>query len=129
MNWKITIALVIVLAGCLIGAALLVKSRSAGPGLTVTLRIAVTPGNQSGYVLATAQSAKFKYLAGKTAGVKPTFAQRLSLKAVPNTSLIEARLHLPTTDQATRYAEAFLATLQGECGHQVQLAIAEQSIR
>lgn len=129
MNWKVVVAIVLALVGGFLGASFLLKGRGTGAGPTLTLRVAVTPGNESGTVLATAQSAKFKYLAGKMAGVKPAVAQRLSVKPVPNTAIIEAQLNLPTKEQAGRYADLFLPTLQDECGTQVQLALVQRSIR
>jgi hypothetical protein len=95
----------------------------------VTLRIGVTPREQSDFVIAQGNSARFKYLVGRESGVKPVLAQKLSLKPVPNSPLVEARVGVLTKDEGRRYAEVFVEILQGLCGRQVQLALAEQSIR
>ena len=95
----------------------------------MTLRIAVNPAGQSGFVADQANSARFKYLLGQEAGVKAVLAQKLSVKPVPKTALVEAQIALGSKDQATRYAGAFVWLLQGLCGEQVQVTLAEQSIR
>jgi hypothetical protein len=97
--------------------------------VTVTLRIAVTPGEQVGFVTGRANSAQFKYLVGKQSGVKPVLAQKLSLQPVPHSALVEARIGVQTEDEGRRYVEAFLPTLQDLCGRQAQLTLAAQSIR
>ena len=128
MSWKITIAIV-GLVGCALGAAFILgKGKSSAP-LTVTLRIAVTPGSQADFVLARAQSAKFKYVAGKVAGLKPAFAQKLSVSKVPGTDEIGAEIGVPTKEAARLYTEGFVAALQRECGSQTKLALASQTIR
>jgi hypothetical protein len=107
---------------------LILKKRSQ-PTVTVTLRIAVTPGEQVGFVTGRANSAQFKYLMGKQSGVKPVLAQKLTLKPVPHSSLVEARVGVLTKDEGQRYVEVFVPTLQDLCGRQAQLTLAEQSIR
>jgi hypothetical protein len=128
-NWKIktgiTLAILSALAG---GTVVLLKQRSQ-PAVTVTLRIAVSPAEQVGFVAGRANSAQFKYLLGKQAGVKPALAQKLSLQPVPHSSLLEARIAVPTKDEGRRYVEVFVPTLQDLCGGQAQLALAEQSVR
>ena len=128
-NWKIktgiTLAVLSALAG---GTVVLLKQRSQ-PAVTVTLRIAVSPAEQVGFVAGRANSAQFKYLLGKQAGVKPALAQKLSLQPVPHSSLLEARIAVPTKDEGRRYVEVFVPTLQDLCGGQAQLALAEQSVR
>ena len=128
-NWKIktgiTLAVLSALAG---GTVVLLKQRSQ-PAVTVTLRIAVSPAEQVGFVAGRANSAHFKYLLGKQAGVKPALAQKLSLQPVPHSSLLEARIAVPTKDEGRRYVEVFVPTLQDLCGGQAQLALAEQSVR
>jgi len=129
MNWKLATGLALVVVGMLAAGALLVGKARSGPGVTVTLRVAVTPSGQADFVAAQARSARFKYLIGKQAGVKPVLAQKLSIKPVPDSSLVEAQIAVPTRDEGRRYAEGFVATLQLLCGRQAQLALAEQSIR
>ena len=128
-NWKIktgiTLAILSALAG---GTVVLLKQRSQ-PAVTVTLRIAVSPAEQVGFVAGRANSAQFKYLLGKQAGVKPALAQKLSLQPVPHSSLLEAQIAVPTKDEGRRYVEVFVPTLQDLCGGQAQLALAEQSVR
>jgi len=80
-------------------------------------------------VLGEARSPRFKYLVGKKSGVKPILAQRLALKIVPNTSLVEAQVGVQTKTDGQRYADAFLEVLQAECGKQAQLSLSSQSVR
>ena len=111
-----------------VGTMFIFKQR-AQQAVTVTLRIAVSPEAQVGFVTGRASSAQFKYLMGKQSGVKPALAQKLSLKPVPHSSLVEARIAVPTRDAGRRYVEVFVETLQDLCDGQAQLALAEQSVR
>ena len=128
-NWKIKVAIVLALVGSIAGIALILGKARPHPAFRVTLRIAVAPREQSEFVMAQANSARFKYLVGKKAGIKPVLAQKISVRAVPNSSLVEAHVDTLTKDQAQRYLEAFVQTLQAQCGGRVQLTLAEQSIR
>jgi hypothetical protein len=74
-------------------------------------------------------SAQFKYLVGKQSGVKPVLAQKLTVKPVPQSSLIEAQVGVLTKEEAQRYVEAFVPTLQHLCGRRAQVTLSEQSIR
>ena len=129
MNWKIKAVIALVLVGALAGGALVVNKHRSQPGLTLTLRIAITPSEKSDFVIAEANSAKFKYLVGKKSGVKPVLAQKLSVKRVANSSLVQAQVGVLSKDEARHYMEAFVETLQGQCAGQAQLTLAEQSIR
>ena len=129
MSWKVKAGVTLAVAGTLVGVAVVVLKHRSQPPVTVTLRIAVTPGEQVDFVTGQANSARFKYLVGKQSGVKPVLAQKLSLKPVPHSSLVEARLGVLTKDEGRRYVEVFLETLQTLCGNQVQLVLTEQSIR
>jgi len=129
MNWKIKTIITLVVACSLVGGAIFVNRNRSRPAVTVTLRIAVTPGEQTDFVIAQANSARFKYLAGKKSGVKPVLAQKLSIKKVPNSSLVQAQVGVLSKDEARRYVEAFVETLQEECAGQAQLTLVEQSIR
>ena len=131
MSWNVKAGVMLAVVGTLVGAtALILKiKKPAQPAVTVTLRIAVTPGEQVDFVTGRGNSAQFKYLVGKQSGVKPVLAQKLTLKPVPHSSLVEARIGVLTKDEGRRYVEAFLPTLQELCGKQVQLVLAEQSIR
>ena len=65
-------AVIALVAACaLVGGALIVLKHRAGPPVTVTLRIAVAPAEQLGFVTGRGNSAQFKYLMGKQSGVKP----------------------------------------------------------
>jgi hypothetical protein len=128
-NWKINTGIALAVVGILAGGAMFIFKQRAQPAVTVTLRIAVNPAGQVDFVTRRANSAQFKYLMGKQAGVKPALAQKLSLKPVPHSSLLEARIAVSTKDEGRRYAEVFVPTLQDLCGGQAQLALAEQSVR
>ena len=127
-NWKIKTGITLAVVGALAGGAMFIFKQRAQPAVTVTLRIAVNPAEQMDFVTRRANSAQFKYLMGKQAGVKPTLAQKLSLKPVPHSSLVEARIAVLTKDEGRRYAEVFVETLQDLCGGQAQLTLAEQTI-
>jgi hypothetical protein len=129
MNWKIAAGITLVVVGALVGGALAIHKTRSRPTVAVTLRIAVTPGEQVDFVTGRGNSAQFKYLVGKQSGVKPVLAQKLSFKPVPHSSLVEARVGVLTKDEGRRYVEVFVATLQDLCGKQVQLVLTEQSIR
>jgi len=129
MNWKIKAVIPLVVVCSLVVGVIFVNKNRSRPAVTVTLRIAVTPGEQTDFVIAQANSARFKYLAGKKSGVKPVLAQKLSIKKVPNSSLIQAQVGVLSKDEARRYVEAFVETLQEECAGQAQLTLVEQSIR
>jgi hypothetical protein len=126
MKTKIGLALLVV--AILAAGTVLVSRNRARPPVGVTLRIAVDPVERLGFVIGEANSARFKYLMGKQSGVKPVLAQRLSVKRVPNSSLLEARIGVLTKDEARLYAEVFLQTLQDLCGSQARLALAEHTV-
>jgi hypothetical protein len=129
MNWKLTAGMTLVVVGILAAGFLVLNRTHTRPGVTVTLRVAVSPSEQVHFVTERGNSAQFKYLVGKQSGVKPVLAQKLSLKPVAHSSLVEARIGVLTKEEGRRYAEVFVETLQDLCGKQVQLALAEQSIR
>ena len=107
---------------------MLLHARSHPP-VTVRLRIAVAPKDQADFVAKQGNSARFKYLIGKKSGVKPGLAQNLSVKSVSDSGLLEAEVNVETKEQAKRYAEAFVEILQGLCGGNVHLTLAEQSTK
>ena len=129
MNGKTKAGIALVVVGALVGVALLVHKSRSGPSVTVTLRVAVSPGEQVDFVTGRGNSAQFKYLVGKQSGVKPVFAQKLTFKPVPHSSFVEARVGVLTKDEGRRYVEVFVPTLQDLCGGQVQLGLVEQAIR
>ena len=118
-----------VVAGALAGGAWFLSNKHSPAAVTLTLHIGVAPAEESGFVLAQLNSARFKYLMGRQTGVKPVLAQKLEVKPLPNSSKIQARLKVVTVDQARRYVEVFLPTLKEQCGARAQLTLVEQSIR
>ncbi len=130
MTWKTKTALGLTALVVLVGALILLMGKGhSRPPVTVTLRISVTPGEQSGFVVARANSAQFKYLIGKRSGLKPVLAQKLSLQPVPNSGLLQATIGVLSQEEGRRYAEVFVDTLQELCGQQAQIALAGQSVR
>ena len=129
MKRKLTVLAVLFLIGLLVGGVLFFRRTGERPPVTVTVRIAVTPPEQSGFVAGEANSSRFKYLVGKQAGVRPVLAQRLSVKPVPNSALLEGQVGLSTKDEADRYVAGFIETLQLVCGGQAKVALAEHAIR
>jgi hypothetical protein len=128
MNWKVAgIALVVV--GVLVSGYLVLRKGHSGAPVTATLRVTVTPKEQLNFVAEKANSPFFKYLMGKKTSVKPSLAQKLEIKAVPNSSLLEAKVGVLTADEGQRYAAAFLEVLQDLCGKEAQLTLAEQSVK
>jgi len=129
MNWKSSTLIALgVVALIAVGIFAAGKSGSSR-GITVTLRLAVSPEQQLDYVIRQVDSAKFKYIVGVKAGVKPVLAQKLSLKAVPKSSLADGRITVMTREEGQRYLEAFMETLQAECAGQAQVTLVQQSIR
>ena len=129
MNWKLTAGIALLMAGVLVGGILVFKKARSSRAVTVTLRVAVSPADQAALVEGQAKSARFKYLMGKYAGIKPVLAQKLSVNLAPTSALVEAQISVPTRDEGRRYAEGFVETLQVLCGRQARLALAEQTVR
>ncbi len=130
MNRASKLAGALLLVVLLAGAIFFVAGRAAErPPVTVTLRVSVAPQNQTAFVAGQASSARFKYLVGKQAGVKPALAQKLSIKSVANSALLEAKVGVLTKDEAQRYVAGFAETLQLLCGSQARVAVVEQSVR
>jgi len=129
MNKKLKVFVALVSVAVLVAGVLIVKRPRSVPPVTVKVRIAVAPEEQCGFVAGHLSSARFKYLVGKQAGITPALAQRLSVKPVPNSPLLEAQVHLLTKDEAQKYVAGFLETLQLVCGTQAQVTLTEQSIQ
>jgi hypothetical protein len=129
MNRAVKVLTALIAVGVLVGVVLFLSRPRSVPPVTVKVRIAVTPQDQSGFVVGQLNSARFKYFAGKQAGITPALAQRLSVKLVPNSPLLEAQVHLSTKEEAQKYVAGFLDTLQMVCGTQAQVALTQQSIR
>jgi hypothetical protein len=128
MNWKVA-GIALVVGGALVGGYLVFRKGHSGPPVTATIRVNVAPKEQLDFVADKANSALFKYLIGKKTGVKPALAQKLEAKAVPNSSLLEAKVGVLATDEGQRYAAAFLEVLQDLCGKEAQLSLEGQSVR
>ena len=125
-TWQIA-GLVILAA---VAAVITVISRGRSrPPVNITLQIAVSPADKSAFVTREANSARFKYLVGKQSGVKPVFAQRLSVHPLPDPHLLEARVGVMTPDEARLYVGAFVPTLQLLCNTQAQVALAQRNVR
>src|SRR5512138_1817625 len=100
MNRTTKVVMALLVAVLLIGVTILVAGRARRQApVTVTLHISVAPQAQAGFVAGQASSARFKYLAGKQAGVKPVLAQKLSVRTVPNSALLEAKVGVLTKDE------------------------------
>lgn len=98
-------------------------------GTTVHLRISVVPAEQVQFVSGQANSARFKYLTAKQAGIKPALAQKLTVKPVPNSALLEAELRVATQEDAQKFAAGFAETLQLLCGTQAQVHVVPAAVR
>jgi len=129
MNWKLTAGIALLMVGILVGGALILKSARSNPPVSVTLRIAVSPADQAAFVEGQAKSARFKYLMGKYAGIKPALAQKLSVNVAPASALVEAQISVPTRDIGRRYAGGFVEVLQILCDRQARLVLTEQTVR
>ena len=129
MNRKLTAGIVLAVVAGLVVGALAWNKRHRSAGVTLTLHITVSPAEQTAFVAAQAQSARFKYLMGKYAGVKPVLAQKLSIKPLPNSSTVEAQIDVPTRNDGRRYTEGFISTLQLLCGKQARVTLADQNMR
>ncbi len=127
-NWKLITGIATGVVICLVGVVLAVKRHHPRPPVTVTLRLAVTPPQQSAYVAGIANSARFKYVLGKQAGIKPALAQKLEAKAPANSPIVEARLGVLTKEEGQRCLEAFARTLQVLCGTQARITVIERSL-
>jgi len=129
MNRKATACIATLVLVALVGGYLIVKKAHSRPSVMATLRITVTPREQLDFVAKQANSAIFKYVIGKEAGLPPALARNLEVKTVPDSSLIDAKVAVKTQDEGQRFSQAFVVALQGLCGKQAQLTLAEQSVR
>jgi hypothetical protein len=128
MHSKTGTFLALVVVGFVVGGIFIFGKQRTGAKVTVTFQLAVNPENQLDFVARQAESAKFKYIVGTKSGVKPSLAQKLSVKTVPKSSLAEARIEVTTREYGQRYIAAFLETLQADCAGQAQITIEKQSI-
>lgn len=129
MTRKTILILAFILGGLIAVGIVVARKSREHPPVTVTVRISVAPPEQTAFVVGLANSSRFKYLLGKQAGVNPVLAQKLFVKSVPNSPLLEGQVGVSTKDEADRYVAGFVETLQLVCGTQVKVALAEQSIR
>jgi capsular polysaccharide biosynthesis protein len=129
MNKKVAITIIVAVAGVLLTGFLVFRKSSSRSSVTTTLHISVTPKEQLEFVVGKVNSPYFKYRMAKAAGVKSLQAQQLKATVPPNSSFLEAKIALMTPDEAQRYANAFIAELQDVCGKEIQLNLAEQSVR
>ena len=129
MNWKILTCVLLLVAAVVVGVTLVKLKKGSPPPVTVTLRISVTPADQVAFVVGRGSSAQFKYLVGRQSGVKPGLVQKLTVKPVPNSSLVEVHIGVLTKDEGQRCVEVFVPTLQDVCGRKARLTLAEQSVR
>ena len=129
MRVRIVSILVVLLVGAG-GLAAWLLHRGGVPGETrLTLRCSVEPAGEIPFLLQEAHSAKFKYLVGHAAGLKPVYAQKLAVEAVPNSPWLVARVAAPDADTARRYAEVLVQSLQAQCAGRARLAVLEQTLR
>jgi hypothetical protein len=119
------------LAAAFAAVAGLVLAGRSGPRapVTVRLRLEVAPPGQIEFVIAQANSARFKYEMGQKAGVRPVLAQRLSVKRVPDTSRLDLKVDVGTPEEGRRYADAAVEMLQSQCGEEVRLTLTERRVR
>ena len=129
MSRTVQAGIAVVVVALLVGGVVLMRKHGSGPPVTVTLRISVTPREQLNFVAGQANSARFKYLLGKQAGMKAALAQKLSIKPVPDSALLDASVGVLTKEEGQRYVDGFLTTLQPLCGRQARLTLVDQSIR
>ncbi len=129
MTGKIKAAVALLVAGALVGGILVLRKSHSGPPVKVKLRLTVSPREQMDFVIGQAKSAKLKYDVGKLAGLKPILAQRVSIKPVPNSSLLEVQVGVETKEEGQRFIEAFVNLLKARCDKTAELAVVEQSIR
>lgn len=127
-NWKLAAGITMVAVACLIGIVLVVDKNRGRPPVMVRVRLMVAPPQQSAYVAGVANSARFKYVLGKQAGLKPALAQKLEARAQPGTGMVEARLGVLTKEEGGRCLEAFGRTLQVLCGNQARVTVLERSL-
>jgi len=128
MNGKAAVSITL-LGIALVAGYLLVHNAHSRPSVSTALRIKVDPADQLALVAEKASSPLFKYLLGKRTGVKPALAQKLEVKALPQSSLLEAKVVLWTAEESRQYTEAFVPVLQDLCGGRARLSLVEESAR
>jgi hypothetical protein len=128
MNWKVA-GITLVVVGALVGGYVFLKKGHAGPSVAATIRVSVAPKEQLDFVADKAKTPLFKYLIGKKTDVKPSLAQKLEVKTVPSSAVLEAKVGVMSREEGQRYAAAFVEVLQDLCGKQAQLSLVEQSVK
>jgi hypothetical protein len=130
VNRTVATALLALTGVAAVGATVLFfKGCSPRAPVTVTLRLAVSPKEQAGFVAAQANSVRFKYEIGKKAGLRPVQAQKLAVKTMAGTALVEARIGLQTPEECRRYTDSFVEVLQAQCGSEVRFTVVDRSVR
>lgn len=127
-NWKLAAGIATAVVVCLVGIVLVANRTGHRPPATVVVRLTVAPPQQVAYVAGIANSARFKYVLGKQAGLKPALAQKLEARALPKSGMVEARLGVLTKEEGGRCLEAFPRTLQVLCGSQARVTVIERSL-
>jgi hypothetical protein len=127
VNRKATVAIVVALI-IIVGGYVVFRRTHSGPAATATIRVAVTPPEQLDFVVAKANSTFFKYLMFKKTGIKAA-AQKLEVKPVPGSGLLEATIGVMTSEEGKKYTDNFIETLQDACEKQAQVALAPGSLR
>jgi hypothetical protein len=129
MPRRLITILVVVVIGCLLAGLFLVRANRFRLPVQLTLRLSVSPAAQADYVEGQGSSAKIKYDAAKQAGMKPALGQRLSIKPLPNSALLEVRAGAETRDEARRFGQAFLQLLKERCAGQAEVTLVEEQVR
>jgi hypothetical protein len=129
MNRKNAPFLVIVAVVAISAGYIFFKSRHSGPPVKTTIRVSVAPPEKLDFVVSKANTPLFKYLMSKKSGVKAGLSQQMEVKAVPGSALLEAKVGVMTTEEGKKYAEGFVETLQDICGKEVQLTLAEKTVK
>lgn len=128
MSGKVAIGIGLIVVAVVTGYILVRKDQSR-PAVMTALRIKVDPADQLDLVSEKARSPLFKYLIGKRTGVKPAQAQKLEVKTLPRSSLLEARVLLWTQEEGRQYTEAFVPVLQELCGSGARLSMVEPAAK
>src|SRR6184192_2814375 len=116
MNRKVALVLTLMIVAGVPAGYIVVKNKHSHPPVTKVLRITVLPADKLDYVAGKADTPYFKYLMSKKSGIRPGLAQRLEIKLVPGSSVLEAKIGVMTDEEGKRYADGFVATLQEICG-------------
>jgi hypothetical protein len=129
MSRKLATAIAVIGMGALLGGYFCIRNPHARAPIATTFKIRVSPPEQLEFAANKANSPFFKYLVGKKASVRPGLTQKLQVKPVPNSSLLEAKIGVMTRDEGQKYADGFVEVLQDLCGKELQLSLVEKPSR